>query len=139
MATFAITMQRFVKTVPSYTTNALNNPSKSTYWESSGHSGLTRPESGPSAFHEEKDWGLAHRTLTPSFGPLGFNGMYDEMYDIATQLISKWARMAAESTINVTNDLTRLTLNSIALCALNKRLTSFYHEEMHPFVEAMTD
>lgn len=91
------------------------------------------------AFHGEKNWGLAHRILTPSFGPLGINGMYDEMYDIATQLVSKWARTDAESTINVTNDFTRLTLDSIALCAMDKRLNSFYHEELHPFVEAMTD
>jgi cytochrome P450 / NADPH-cytochrome P450 reductase len=37
------------------------------------------------------------------------------MYDIATQLIAKWARMGSDEPIHVTDDFTRLTLDSIAL------------------------
>ena len=59
------------------------------------------------------------------------------MYDIATQLVAKWARMGPEQKINVTDDFTRLTLDSIALCAMGKRFNSFYSEKMHPFVDAM--
>ncbi|KAK5072164.1 hypothetical protein LTR64_004057 [Lithohypha guttulata] len=90
------------------------------------------------AFHGEHNWELAHRTLVPAFGPLGITDMYDEMYDIATQLVSKWARTDPDEPIQVTEDYTRLTLDSIALCAMDKRFNSFYHEEMHPFVDAMT-
>lgn len=61
----------------------------------------------------------------------------DEMYDLATQLVAKWARGGPEARINVTDDYTRLTLDSIALCAMGKRFNSFYSEEMHPFVGAM--
>lgn len=89
------------------------------------------------AFHGEHNWEVAHRALVPAFGPLGIKDMYDEMYDIATQLVAKWARMGPEDVINVTDDYTRLTLDSIALCAMDKRFNSFYHEEMHPFVDAM--
>jgi len=39
----------------------------------------------------------------------------------------------------VTNDFTRLTLDSIALCAMGVRFNSFYKDGMHPFVDAMTD
>lgn len=60
------------------------------------------------------NWGVAHRTLVPAFGPIGIKDMFDEMYDIATQLVSKWARMG-DVPINVTDDYTRLTLDSIAL------------------------
>lgn len=56
----------------------------------------------------------------------------------ATQLVSKWARTDPDEPIPVTEDYTRLTLDSIALCAMDKRFNSFYHEEMHPFVDAMT-
>lgn len=91
------------------------------------------------AFHGEHDWEVAHRTLVPAFGPIGIHDMYDEMYDIASQLVSKWARADPEIPVNVTDDFTRLTLDSIALCAMDKRFNSFYHEEMHPFVDAMTD
>lgn len=38
-----------------------------------------------------------------------------EMHDIANQLILKWARYGPDHDINVTDDFTRLTLDSIAL------------------------
>lgn len=90
------------------------------------------------AYSGERNWGLAHRILTPAFGPLGITNMYDEMYDISTQLISKWAR-DPDTPINTTDDFTRLALDTIAICGLGKRFNSFYHEDMHPFVEAMTE
>ena len=52
-------------------------------------------------------------------------------------MVAKWARGGPEQRINVTDDYTRLTLDSIALCAMGKRFNSFYSEEMHPFVGAM--
>ena len=88
------------------------------------------------AFHGEHNWEVAHRTLVPAFGPLGIKDMFDEMYDIATQLVAKWARQGSDR-INVTDDYTRLTLDSIALCAMDKRFNSFYSETLHPFVDAM--
>ena len=91
------------------------------------------------AYHMEHNWELAHRILVPAFGPIGIKDMYDEMYDIATQLVSKWARSDPDESVHVTNDFTRLTLDSIALCAMDKRFNSFYHEEMHPFVDAMSE
>ncbi|KAJ5306149.1 hypothetical protein N7508_005164 [Penicillium antarcticum] len=85
----------------------------------------------------EENWAVAHRVLVPAFGPLMIRGMFDEMYDIATQLVMKWARQGPSAPIEVTDDFTRLTLDSIALCAMGTRFNSFYHDEMHPFVEAM--
>ena len=67
------------------------------------------------AYHGEPNWASAHRTLVPAFGPIGIKDMFDEMYDIATQLVAKWARMGSDVAINVTDDYTRLTLDSIAL------------------------
>ncbi|RQM05945.1 hypothetical protein DH86_00002503, partial [Scytalidium sp. 3C] len=89
------------------------------------------------AYPGEHNWEIAHRTLMPAFGPLSIRGMYDEMHDIATQMVVKWARFGAEEKIHVTDDFTRLTLDSIALCAMGTRFNSFYHEELHPFVNAM--
>ncbi|CAI7589423.1 hypothetical protein PCG10_001646 [Penicillium crustosum] len=85
----------------------------------------------------EENWAIAHRVLVPAFGPLMIRGMFDEMYDIATQLVMKWARVGPTVPIQVTDDFTRLTLDTIALCAMGTRFNSFYHDEMHPFVEAM--
>jgi cytochrome P450/NADPH-cytochrome P450 reductase len=59
------------------------------------------------------------------------------MHDIASQLVLKWARLGPEYRIPVTDDFTRLTLDTIALCAMDFRFNSFYQDEMHPFIQAM--
>jgi cytochrome P450/NADPH-cytochrome P450 reductase len=91
------------------------------------------------AHSHEPAWAAAHRTLMPAFGPIAINEMYDEMSDIASQLVSKWARNGPEYAINVSEDMTRLTLDSIALCAMDMRFNSFYKEEMHPVSLASTE
>ncbi|KAF1953273.1 NADPH-cytochrome P450 reductase-like protein [Byssothecium circinans] len=88
---------------------------------------------------EEKNWGIAHRVLLPALGPLAIRNMFDEMHDIASQLVMKWARRGSEAVLHVTDDFTRLTLDTIALCAMDYRFNSYYSEEMHPFVQAMSD
>jgi cytochrome P450/NADPH-cytochrome P450 reductase len=59
------------------------------------------------------------------------------MKDIANQLVLKWARKDPEKPILVTDDFTRLTLDTIALCSMDFRFNSFYQDTMHPFVGAM--
>ncbi|KAK7190825.1 bifunctional P-450/NADPH-P450 reductase [Paraphaeosphaeria sporulosa] len=86
---------------------------------------------------KDPDWGQAHRILMPAFGPLAIRDMFDEMHDIASQLALKWARLGSEYKIPVTEDFTRLTLDTIAICAMDYRFNSFYQDEMHPFVQAM--
>ena len=39
--------------------------------------------------------------------------------------------------ILATDDFTKLTLDTIALCTMDYRFNSFYTEKMHPFIEAM--
>src|SRR5579875_2399317 len=60
-----------------------------------------------------------------------------EMDDIATQLLLKWARQGPDAKILASEDFSRLTLDTIALCAMDYRFNSFYTNEMHPFVQAM--
>jgi len=54
-----------------------------------------------------------------------------------TRLIVYRARQGADHTIQVTDDFTRLTLDTLALCTMDYRFNSFYSEKMHPFVDAM--
>ncbi|KAK4998833.1 hypothetical protein LTR66_002023 [Elasticomyces elasticus] len=89
------------------------------------------------AFNEEHNWQLAHRILVPAFGPLSIKSMFPEMHDIASQLVLKWARHGSDHIISVTDDFTRLTLDTLALCAMDYRFNSFYSEHMHPFVDCM--
>ncbi|CEN59881.1 hypothetical protein ASPCAL02322 [Aspergillus calidoustus] len=87
----------------------------------------------------ELNWEIAHRVLMPAFGPLSIRGMFDEMHDIASQLALKWARYGPDSPIMVTDDFTRLTLDTLALCSMGYRFNSYYSPAMHPFIEAMGD
>jgi cytochrome P450/NADPH-cytochrome P450 reductase len=88
---------------------------------------------------QEENWGIAHRVLLPQLGPLAIRNMFNEMHDIASQLVMKWARHGSEHVIHVTDDFTRLTLDTIALCAMDYRFNSYYQQKMHPFVESMAD
>lgn len=88
---------------------------------------------------EEPNWAKAHRILMPAFGPLGMRGMFGEMLDIADQMLLRWERFGPDHVIEVSEDMTRLTLDTIALCAFDYRFNSFYQEQMHPFVGAMVD
>jgi len=86
----------------------------------------------------EPAWAIAHRILVPAFGPSSLRLMFDGMYDIASQMALKWARYGNEP-ITVTDDFTRLTLDTIALCSMDFRFNSYYKDGVHPFVEAMSD
>ncbi len=86
---------------------------------------------------EEPNWGKAHRILLPAFGPAAMRGMFDGMLDIAEQLLLKWERQGEQQRIDVADNMTRLTLDTIALCGFDYRFNSFYEREMHPFVGAM--
>ncbi|KAL4951002.1 cytochrome P450 [Aspergillus filifer] len=97
------------------------------------HDGLFTAKMG------EVNWEIAHRVLMPAFGPLSIRGMFDEMHDIASQLALKWARYGPDEPIMVTDDFTRLTLDTLALCSMGYRFNSYYSPVMHPFIEAMGD
>ncbi|KAF2272549.1 bifunctional P-450/NADPH-P450 reductase [Westerdykella ornata] len=51
----------------------------------------------------------------------------------------KWARHGPNAVIQVTDDFTRLTLDTIALCAMDYRFNSYYYESLHPFIAAMAE
>jgi cytochrome P450/NADPH-cytochrome P450 reductase len=88
---------------------------------------------------QERNWGIAHRVLLPQLGPLSIRNMFNEMHDVASQLVMKWARHGGNHTIQVVDDFTRLTLDTIALCAMDYRFNSYYYQSMHPFIDAMAD
>lgn len=85
----------------------------------------------------EPNWKKAHNILLPSFSQQAMKGYHDKMADIAVQLVQKWSRLNDHESIQVTDDMTRLTLDTIGLCGFNYRFNSFYREELHPFVQNM--
>lgn len=85
----------------------------------------------------ENNWKKAHNILLPSFSQQAMKGYHAKMIDLATQLIQKWARLNPADEIDVPEDMTRLTLDTIGLCGFNYRFNSFYRENAHPFVDSM--
>ncbi|MFI6796326.1 bifunctional cytochrome P450/NADPH--P450 reductase [Streptosporangium canum] len=89
------------------------------------------------AYGEEPNWARAHRILMPAFGPAAMRNYFDDMIDIADQMLTKWERLGADQDIDVADNMTRLTLDTIALSGFGYRFNSFYQREMHPFIDAM--
>jgi len=82
-------------------------------------------------------WRRAHNILLPNFSQQAMLDYHPMMLDVADQLMLKWERLNRDDEIDVSEDMTRLTLDTIALCGFGYRFNSFYRDTPHPFVEAM--
>jgi cytochrome P450/NADPH-cytochrome P450 reductase len=80
----------------------------------------------------DPNWRKAHNVLMPAFSMDAMRGYYQRMLDIAVQLTQKWERLNPDDTVDVPADMTRLTLDTIALCGFNYRFNSLYRENLHP-------
>lgn len=91
-----------------------------------------------SSYTHEAHWRKAHNILLPNFSHAAMKRYAPAMLEMANQLIEKWDRAAAEGhEVNVPEDMTRLTLDTIGLCGFDYRFDSFKHDQPHPFVQAM--
>jgi cytochrome P450 / NADPH-cytochrome P450 reductase len=105
--------------------------------------GLSEVRSDPVSaglFTAETDnplWRRAHNILLPNFSQQAMQDYHPMMLDIADQLVRKWERLNPGDEVDVSEDMTRLTLDTIALCGFGYRFNSFYRETAHPFVAAM--
>ncbi|KMY19547.1 NADPH--cytochrome P450 reductase [Bacillus pumilus] len=88
---------------------------------------------------EEPNWRKAHHILMPAFSQQAMKGYHEMMLDIATQLVQKWQRTGRDEEIEVAEDMTKLTLDTIGLCGFDFRFNSFYKENQHPFIESMVN
>lgn len=83
------------------------------------------------AHQHEEEWGMAHRVLMPAFSQRAMKAYYGQMLEIAQNLVGKWERREGQP-VNITDDYTRLTLDTIALSGFGYRFQSFDKEELHP-------
>ncbi|ODU21748.1 MAG: reductase [Sphingomonas sp. SCN 67-18] len=88
------------------------------------------------AFSEEANWGKAHRILLPAFSQRSMRGYYDMILEVCDQLIAKWERLDGQEVL-VSDDMTRLTLDSIAIAGFGHRFNSFEKEQLDSFLEAL--
>lgn len=88
------------------------------------------------AHQHEEEWGMAHRILMPAFSQRAMKNYYGQMLEIAQNLAGKWEREEGQP-VNITDDYTRLTLDTIAVSGFGYRFDSFAKEELHPFLQAL--
>ena len=89
------------------------------------------------AHTDDPMWARAHGLLMAPFSMQAMRDYMPAMIDIADQLMGKWDRLNPGEEVDVPADMTRLTLDTIALCGFGYRFNSFYRETPHPFVQAM--
>jgi cytochrome P450/NADPH-cytochrome P450 reductase len=92
------------------------------------------------AHTEEPNWSRAHNILLPSFSPKSMKRYLSGMLTIARHLMAKWEKDAASGAeVEVTHDMTSLTLDTIGLCGFDYSFDSFSSESPHPFIVAMSE
>ena len=105
-----------------------------------GLAALRKGAADSGLFTAETDDPLWHRAHNILMSPFSLQAMRDympSMVDIADQLMDKWDRLNEGDEVDVPDDMTRLTLDTIALCGFGYRFNSFYRDTPHPFVQAM--
>lgn len=90
------------------------------------------------AHQREEEWAMAHRILLPAFSQRAMKNYYGQMLEIAQNLVGKWEHREGQP-VNITDDYTRLTLDTIALTGFGYRFDSFADEELHPFLNALLE
>lgn len=87
------------------------------------------------AFDGEQNWHTAHGVLMPAFSKNAMRGYHDTMQATAAEMFAVWDQL--EGPIDVTADMTKLTMETISRCAFSRDFGSFTSRERHPFVDAM--
>ncbi|MFI5666091.1 bifunctional cytochrome P450/NADPH--P450 reductase [Streptomyces sp. NPDC051704] len=94
------------------------------------------------AYNDEPNWAKAHDILLPAFALTSMRTYHPHMLRVAKRLIGSWdARFASGSEVSapveVAEDMTRMTLDTIGLSGFGYDFASFEREQAHPFVQAL--
>ncbi|MFD0422997.1 bifunctional cytochrome P450/NADPH--P450 reductase [Streptomyces parvus] len=89
------------------------------------------------AYNHEANWQKAHDILMPAFSLGAMRDYHATMLRVARSLIGKWDQAAGRRAVDVPEDMTRLTFDTIGLCGFDYDFESFRRDDLHPFVEAM--
>ncbi|MET8454419.1 cytochrome P450 [Streptomyces sp. NPDC005209] len=90
------------------------------------------------AHQHEEEWAMAHRILLPAFSQRAMKTYFGQMLEIAQNLVGKWESREGQP-VAITDDYTRLTLDTIALSGFGYRFQSYDKEELHPFLNSLLE
>ncbi|MEJ7633885.1 cytochrome P450 [Aeromicrobium sp.] len=87
------------------------------------------------AYNDDTNWALAHDLLRPAFTKAAMQRYHPVMLAAAQELFDSWD--AHEEPIDVSADMTKLTMETISRTAFSTDFGSFTRSEPHPFIPAM--
>jgi len=90
------------------------------------------------AYTHEPNWSRAHEILVPAFRRDAMSWYFDAMREVAEDMLASWDALPEGAAIDVPEQMTRLTFDTIGLCGFGYRFDSFARADPHPFVGSMT-
>lgn len=90
------------------------------------------------AYHGEPNWQRAHDVLLPGFSYAGLRTYHAAMLDINCTMIERWDASAGVAPVDVSNDLQKLAMDTVALAGFGSRFGSFDHPGLAPIPQSFT-
>lgn len=87
---------------------------------------------------DDPKWEIAHRILKSAFSHKSIENYFPTMCDVAQSLVNKWQNQGPSADINVVDDMTRFTLETITRCGFGYSFHPFESETFHPFLQALS-
>ncbi|WP_072686961.1 cytochrome P450 [Rhodococcus marinonascens] len=91
------------------------------------------------AYDHEPNWGKAHNLLAPAFTKSAMRSYHRTMLDVAGELTEHWDQFVDGGAVDVSSDMTKVTLETIGRTGFSYSFDSFKRERPHPFVQAMVN
>lgn len=90
------------------------------------------------AYHGEPNWQRAHDVLLPGFSYAGLRAYHAAMLDINCKMIERWDASAGVGPVDVSNDLQKLAMDTVALAGFGSRFDSFDCPGLAPIPQSFT-
>lgn len=90
------------------------------------------------AFHGEPNWQKAHDVLLPGFSYAGLRNYHAAMLDINGELITRWDASIGRNSVNVSDDLQKLAMDTVALAGFGARFNSWDYDGLAPIPASFT-
>ncbi|MEM7160737.1 MAG: cytochrome P450 [Myxococcota bacterium] len=90
------------------------------------------------AWTHEPAWRKAHNVLMPGLSQRAMRGYFPKMLDTLDRMFAKWEGFGPGHYFNLSDEIMRLTFDTIGVCGFGYSFGSFEKEELAPFIHALT-